>query len=60
MRKDVIEVHIRNRHSGGGQRAVRQMTTPFVRMKGGILCDILGDEEHERIGWGDIQSMLEA
>jgi hypothetical protein len=60
MRKDVIEVHIRKRHLGGGQRAVRQITPPFARMKRGILCDILGDEEHERIGWADIQSMLEA
>jgi hypothetical protein len=60
MRKDVIEVHIRRRHRGGGQIPVRQMTPPLVRMKRGILYDILGDEEHERVGLADIQSMLEA
>jgi hypothetical protein len=54
MRRDIIKAHINEHHPGGGQRAVRQM------VKGGIIRHILGDEEHGRIGWADIQSMLGA
>jgi hypothetical protein len=54
MRKSIIKVHIRNQHPGGGQRAVRQRSTPFMRLTKEIIRDILGDEEHGGIGWAGI------